>query len=165
MREIIYNREKAIEYAQKWAYKRNPRYYDFEELGGDCTNFISQCIFAGAGVMNYTPVMGWYYNSATSRSPSWTGVQYLYNFLISNESVGPFASDVDITNIELGDVIQLGDSDFKFFHSLFVTKINGPPSLDTIYVSTHTYDVNLRQLNTYFYSNIRCLHMDGVRKY
>jgi len=39
--EIVYNREKAIEYAQKWAYKRNPRYFDFEDIGGDCTNVVS----------------------------------------------------------------------------------------------------------------------------
>ena len=115
--------------------------------------------------MNYTPVFGWYYNSASNRSPSWTGVQYLYNFLIGNKSVGPYATKVEISDLELGDVIQLGDDNNKFYHSLFVTKILGVPSVDTIYVSTHTFDANLRALNTYFYSNIRYLHIDGVRKY
>ncbi len=42
-------------YAHLWAYGRNPRYYDYEGIGGDCTNFASQCIYAGAGVMNDTP--------------------------------------------------------------------------------------------------------------
>ncbi|HOA41990.1 MAG TPA: amidase domain-containing protein, partial [Bacillota bacterium] len=42
-----YNRNKAIEYAERWAFDRNPRYLDFEKLGGDCTNYVSQCIYAG----------------------------------------------------------------------------------------------------------------------
>ena len=58
-----YNRENAVAYAKKWAYGRNPKYYDFSDLGGDCTNFASQCIYAGSGVMNYTPTYGWYYIS------------------------------------------------------------------------------------------------------
>ena len=28
---------------------RNPAYLDFHGLGGDCTNFVSQCLYAGAG--------------------------------------------------------------------------------------------------------------------
>jgi len=165
LREVFYDRQKGVGYAQEWAYKRNPKYFDFENFGGDCTSFISQCIFAGAGVMNYTSVMGWFYNSSTSRSPSWSGVQFLYNFLTTNNDVGPFASEVDISKLEIGDIIQLGDKDDKYFHSLYITKINGAPSVDTIYVSTHSFDANLRALNTYFYSKARYLHIDGVRKY
>ncbi len=47
-------------YAHRWAYGRNPAFYDYEHLGGDCTNFASQCIYAGSGVMNFTPTFGWY---------------------------------------------------------------------------------------------------------
>ena len=90
MQKIIYNREKAVAYAEKWALSRNPQYYDFDSLGGDCTNFISQCLYSGAGIMNYAPTFGWYYNSLNDRSPSWTSVEYLYNFITSNKSAGPF---------------------------------------------------------------------------
>ena len=44
MREQEYEREKAVQYAKKWAYGRNPEYFNFDPIGGDCTNFISQCI-------------------------------------------------------------------------------------------------------------------------
>ena len=54
-----YNRQKAIEYANKWAFKRNPKYYNFDSLGGDCTNFVSQCIYVGSNKMNYTKLYGW----------------------------------------------------------------------------------------------------------
>ena len=64
-------------------------------MGGDCTNFASQCIYAGSGVMNYTPTMGWYYSSGSNRSPSWTGVVYLYNFLTGNKSAGPYGVETN----------------------------------------------------------------------
>ncbi len=76
MREIPYDRASAVAYARYWALSRNPAYYDFENLGGDCTNFASQSICAGAKVMNFTPDTGWYYRSAADRAAAWSGVQY-----------------------------------------------------------------------------------------
>ena len=43
---LPYDRAAAVRYAHLWAYGRNPRYYDYESIGGDCTNFASQCIYA-----------------------------------------------------------------------------------------------------------------------
>lgn len=54
MKQIKYNREKVVNYAKEWAYKRNPKYYDFDLVGGDCTSFGSQCIFEGSNIMNYS---------------------------------------------------------------------------------------------------------------
>ena len=42
-----YSPSKAVAYAKKWAYGRNPNYKDYDPLGGDCANFVSQCIMAG----------------------------------------------------------------------------------------------------------------------
>ena len=42
-----YDRKSAAGYAMKWALSRNTAYKDYEEWGGDCTNFISQCVHAG----------------------------------------------------------------------------------------------------------------------
>jgi len=159
-----YNRKKALDYADNWALGRNRKYYDFSEIGGDCTNFCSQCLYAGSGVMNYTPVQGWFYINSNKRTASWSGVNYLYNFLISNKNKGPFATETDISKIELGDIIQLGGFNRGFYHSLVVTKINGIPSIETIYISTHTMDFNNRLLSTYIYKRIRFLHIGGVLK-
>jgi hypothetical protein len=74
LREAPYDRESAVAYARRWALGRNSAFYDFEYIGGDCTNFASQCIYAGAGIMNYTPETGWFYRSASDRTASWTGV-------------------------------------------------------------------------------------------
>lgn len=90
MREEKYKREEVLEYAKKWAYSRNPKYYNYEYIGGDCTNFVSQCIYAGCNTMNYNVNSGWYYKTANNKSPSWTGVKYLYDFLINNKKVRSF---------------------------------------------------------------------------
>ena len=55
---LPYDRKAALRYAHRWAYSRNPAYYDYENLGGDCTNFASQCLYAGTGVMNLRPHAG-----------------------------------------------------------------------------------------------------------
>jgi len=150
-----YNREKAVQYARKWAYDRNPAYYDFSAIGGDCTNYISQCLYAGSGVMNFAPETGWYYRSVNDRSPSWTGVEFLYNFLISNRTRGPFAEETD--NMRLGDVIQLGNEE-RFYHSLLVTGIRD----GQIYVAAHTFNAYMRPLASYTFEKIRYLHIAGV---
>ena len=159
---LPYNRQKAVSYADKWALSRNPRYLDFSNFGGDCTNFISQCLYAGSGIMNYTPTFGWFYISPGKRTASWTGVKYLYKFLTTNKVAGVFAKEVEISEMELGDVIQLGDDTGRFYHSLLVTKIIGEPSLESIYISTHTIDSHNRQLSTYIFDRIRFLHIEGV---
>ena len=42
-----YRRLNAVLYAHRWAYGRDPQFYNYEAIGGDCTNFASQCIYAG----------------------------------------------------------------------------------------------------------------------
>ena len=158
MQNKPYNREAAVRYARRWALSRNPAYFDFEKLGGDCTNFVSQCIFAGAGVMNFTPDMGWYYRSLRDRCAAWTGVEYLYNFLVNNRSVGPYASTVPQNEANVGDIVQLGRENGDFYHSPIITAV-----FPEILVCAHSFDAFDRPLSSYLYQNIRFLHIEGVR--
>lgn len=160
LKTFTYNRTTVYAYAKEWAYKRNPEYYDFSLLGGDCTNFCSQCIFSGAPEMNFLKIFGWYYISLNNRSPSFTGVEYLYNFLVSNKGVGPFATPCNLTEVKVGDVIQLGNATGDYYHSPIVTAIiNG-----TVYVSAHSQDVFNKPLLSYNAQVIRCAHILGYRK-
>lgn len=165
MPELLpYNREAAVAYAHTWAYRRNPAYFDFSGIGGDCTNFASQCIYAGAGVMNFTPLYGWFYRTANDRTPSWTGVQYLYDFLTRNLGAGPFATEVSLSQLEPGDVVQLAiDREDRYQHTPVVVRIDGEPSLTNVLVAAHSNDVDYRPLSTYNIRKIRCLHIEGVR--
>ena len=160
MKEISYNRNAAVAYARRWALDRNPAYYNFDKLGGDCTNFTSQCIYAGASIMNETPVMGWYYRSSYERTASWTGVGYLYNFLLNNKSVGPYAHVVSQAEVLPGDIVQLGTYGGHFYHSPIITAV-----YPKILVAAHTFDALDRPLSTYVYDQARFLHIDGVRRW
>ncbi|MDE5729235.1 MAG: amidase domain-containing protein [Clostridia bacterium] len=156
---LNYNREAAVAYAREWAFKRNPRFYDFSSLGGDCTNFASQCIYAGAKIMNYTPVYGWFYKNLNDRTASWTGVEYLYNFLVTNDGAGPFAEETELKNLQPGDIVQLGRANGDFYHSPVVVGIRG----GQIYVAAHTYDAYNKPLNSYNFAAARGIHILGVR--
>lgn len=146
---MAYNRGKAVEYAHQWAFKRNSRYLDFTQMGGDCTNFISQCLQAGGMPMNYQKTFGWYYNSAYDRAPAWSSVQYLYNFLINNKGAGPKAVEIPIDDIEIGDIIQLSFGGDVYGHSLLVVDVEYPANESNVSIATHTIDSDYRQLSTY----------------
>lgn len=42
-----YDEDAAVQYARDYGNKRNSYYQDFENSGGDCTNFVSQCLYKG----------------------------------------------------------------------------------------------------------------------
>lgn len=161
---LPYHREEAIAYALKWAFGRNPRFYDYSALGGDCTNFASQCLFAGGAVMNFQPERGWYYLDPNRKSPSWTGVEFLYQFLTTNLGPGPYAIPMDVTQLSPGDLIQLSFGAGKFGHSLVITEIKTPPTLNRIFISTHSPNAaNVQLTATYSWKAIRGLHIVGIR--
>lgn len=156
-----YDRDAAVAYAHRWAFGRNPAFYDFSDLGGDCTNFASQVLYAGSGIMNYTPTFGWYYRNLNDRAPAWTGVNELYRFLTTNRSRGPQAIVSDLDDIDIGDIIQLSFNGRIFAHSPIVVETgNHTPS--TILLAAHTNDADMRPLITYPYQMFRCLHITSV---
>ncbi len=157
-----YNRTQAISYAEKWAFSRNPAYYNFDPIGGDCTNFISQCIYSGSNVMNFNNINGWYYKNGYNRSPSWSGVEFLYKFLTTNKSVGPFGLETEKENIQIGDVVQLSFSGNEFQHSTIVVNINSF-ELNNIYIASHTFDSFNKPLIDYNFKKIRFIHIENVR--
>lgn len=159
MKIVEYKRKLAVDYAKKWAYDRNPKYYNYDLIGGDCTNFISQCIFTGANVMNYKKDFGWYYKNANNKSPSWTGVEFLYKFLITNKESGPFGEERQPDMIEKGDIIQVSFDGKEFVHSTIVIDIKG----HDIYIAAHSHDVYGKNVFEYNFSKIRCIHIMGVR--
>ena len=158
-----YNRRAAVAYAHQWAYGRNPAYYDYEYLGGDCTNFASQCIFAGSGIVNFTPTFGWYYIDANQKAPAWTGVPYLYNFLTRRGmSVGPVGEDCMMKDLRPGDVIQLSFRGEDFQHSPIVVSVGIPAAPENILVAAHSFDADNRPLSTYEYRDLRMIHITGT---
>ena len=110
--------------------------------------------------MNFTPTFGWYYKSVNDRTPSWTGVEYLYNFLTANDGAGPFAEEVSLDKLEIGDVVQLGKATGDFYHSPVVVGFRR----GQILIAAHSYDAYNRPLSSYSYEKVRGIHILGVRK-
>jgi hypothetical protein len=163
MSEKPYDRDAAVKYARQWALRRNPEYAAFDKPGSDCTNFASQCVFSGAGVMNFTPDVGWFYQSFRQRSAPWSGVTYLYQFLTNNNGPGPFGRNLPLFMAQPGDILQLNLDGKKFEHSTVVTEVGDPPSPETIKVAAHSEDTDGKKLSEYEYQSFRLIHIDGVR--
>lgn len=165
--EIPYNREKAVEYARRWALSRNPLFIDFTGIGGNCTNFVSQCLYAGAPVMNYTETFGWYYISPTERAPAWSGVDEFYNFLVGemgfrgeNSLAGPYGTRATMpSQVAIGDVVQLRNSSGEFYHSLIISGF----SEGDILVCAQSNDALDRPLSSYSYAGLRVIHIEAAR--
>lgn len=162
---IPYNRRYAVEYARRWALSRNPLFEDFSGRGGNCTNFVSQCLLAGSSVMDLTPTFGWYYRSLDDRAPSWTGVEQLFDFLTGSgdfermSAQGPFAViAANRQQLEAGDVVQLANRAGDFYHTLIISGFDG----DGILVCAHSDDALDRPLSSYSFASARILHVMGV---
>jgi hypothetical protein len=162
---LEYRREDAHAYALKWALSPNPQFYDYTSLGGDCTNFASQVLWAGGSLMNYDPRSGWYYIDPNRKSPSWTGVNFLYDFLVNNRGRGPFATLVQPGEALVGDLIQLSfRGGGKFDHTLVITGLKPPFNPEHIYVTNHTPNVANAKLTRYYpWREIRFIHILGSR--
>ena len=154
-----YLRENALLYARRFALSQNPVFGNFAGIGGNCTNFVSQCIYAGSCKMNYKPTFGWYYISMDQRAPSWTGVEFFYNFITTNTDVGPFGRDATPDEVEVGDVIQLGKEGEGFYHTLIIVGFEGDDPL----VAAQTDNAFGRALSTYTYDFSRYIKILGVR--
>lgn len=158
-----YNRNLSVDYALKFAVTRNGEYHDYTNEGGNCTNYVSQCLYAGASVMNYD-INGWYYLSPQNTSVSWANVEPLYQFITNNKGVGIFGVNAPLEMCGKGDIIQLKFKNKNVFsHCLFVTKIK-EPTPKQIYVCANTRDVKEVPLSFYTYEKYRLIHILGYRE-
>ena len=157
--KVLYDRNSAVTYAKEYATKRNNKYYNFDKIGGNCTNFCSQCLYSGLPIMNYDE-NGWYYSSINKRSPSWTDVRLFYDFLIKNDGVGPYAIPCPLQEVEVGDFIQLKNQ-IKWHHSLVVCSVLP----NDILVCANSFDAYMRSLFSYTFMDFRCIKILGGRKF
>ncbi len=123
-----YNINQAVDYALTYALEMNPKFGNYEKLGGDCTNYVSQCLYAGGVPFDEVGMdvrYHWYWYSETSRAPSWTAANslkfYMENNNVDENTLGLRASPISIYNILRGDIIQLVDKSGHAYHSVICT--------------------------------------------
>lgn len=172
-----YNRNDAVNYAMKWispnSVLRNPDWFVYDDLGGNCSNYISQCLLAGGIPMDvYGPMDSqwkWYSDvvngrqAARGRSPSWTGVNEFYTYCVNNTGFGLVAAvDANFYSGQKGDIILFG-TESNWNHAVIVTDIirdeSGIP-IDYLINSNTTDRINY-PVSAYSYSNIKLIRILG----
>ncbi|WP_428909488.1 amidase domain-containing protein [Niallia sp. Krafla_26] len=135
-----YNRQKAVQYAERWWNDYNPAYKNFKV---DCTNYVSQCLHQGGAPMRGHPnrSQGWWMQN-NNWSYSWSVAHALQLHLKSSKS-GLRAREVSNPEELLpGDVICYDfEGDGRFNHNTIVTgkDANGMPL-----VNAHTANSRMR---------------------
>ncbi|MGM9574639.1 MAG: amidase domain-containing protein, partial [Oscillospiraceae bacterium] len=151
-----YDGNAAAAYAIKWAYIRNPNFYSY---GQDCTNFVSQCLFAGGFKMDDS----WHsYRELTTtwfgNPKAWLINQYRYDWditeswrlakkqyeLLVNSSYCNMVVTIQSKNgvvmaaykggILPGDILYFENETKGIYHATIVTKVED----GEIYYAGHT---------------------------
>lgn len=161
-----YDQAAARSYADYWWNKRNSDFNDYSNSGGDCTNFASQVIYAGAPQMDNSGSYQWYNYGNWNASSSWLVVGWLYDYLTHNTWTGPYGYNSNMCNMFWGDVIQLHNGSF-WAHSVVVVSSIYPqrcwdPSY--IWVDAHSTDRYHYPLSNYAWATaMRYIDIGGWR--
>lgn len=149
----IYDRERAIAYAKRYAESPNTKISycqsSWTGMPADCTNFISQALWYGGLSMAYNGNAdeGWWYSGScddSGSSKSWRQVNGLMYWLTVESDLGKFTR---LSNAKIGDLVfykfpnarGVCSQDFTYDHATMITgfgKHTGVPL-----VSYHTNDV------------------------
>lgn len=152
--ENKYKREAAVKYALAYALKPNPSYRFFSshgDGGGDCSSFVSQCLYAGGAPMVYTNSRPWWYSTNGTAivtkhtwSISWSVANSLYWFLkVRGKSSVNGLKGIEVENIEeleMGDIIQYEDNSGKIYHSAIVTAFTHEKGKKEPLISQHSFN-------------------------
>lgn len=116
-----YDRTAALAYAGEYAMSRNPDWADFSRSGGNCQNYVSQCLLAGSIPADpYGDAVWTYGGDGYERSGSWASVSQFRRYASGNTDFGlvslvgaPYYSG------QPGDLIQMGDAD-SWHHTVII---------------------------------------------
>ena len=105
-----YDRDAAVEYADDWNEEPNEGEYEyFGGRGGDCANFVSQCLQAGGVELTDD----WYYK----RHAAWSLSMLVYNLIMSGT----------IYSWNYSDSWRFADDHYSYFSNPDNKYINGEP--------------------------------------
>lgn len=135
---VQYSYPAMASYAELYWYHYNGNYRNFNNQGGDCTNFISQSLRAGGWADNsgfYQNSHYWWYNWL-NQTWSWTHVQYWFEYAAIHSGRTYILGNV--WSMGLADVLQVdfernGSKD----HTMIVSYRSDQPYLT--YHTTNTY--------------------------
>ncbi|WP_373483460.1 amidase domain-containing protein [Acetobacterium sp.] len=173
-----YDGEAAVDYAMTWTdpidVVRNDDYGIYDGYGGNCNNYISQCLFAGGIPMDSdgdnNTQWKWYGEevedadgSDWGRSPAWTGVEEFYTYASENDGYGLAAMVADnVYSGSVGDVLQYGHNG-DWLHSVIITDVikDGNGNMADYLINSNTTDRINYPASAYGYSELRLIKVLG----
>jgi hypothetical protein len=149
--KLTYDRRAAAKYALKYATNYNPEWPSYKGGGGDCTNFVSQALYAGGWTMlkheevssPRHSVQSWYsdrFRYGGEHTNTWSNARDFNSFLANNVVTRVRRCGPD--ELALGDVVQLNDYGI-IHHTVIVTGVL-PTTVrgkNVAFVTYHTNDV------------------------
>lgn len=171
-----YSIEQAVNYAKKNYNKRSHGFPNIDSIGGDCANFVSQCLLSG-GIKHFTSDWWIYKNNNSYLKPNnsyqldyswsladpspWISAKEFNNFW-SNRVSSEIMKGSDILKNKknilnkpfyVGDVVQILNSGFfgpgAATHTMFITGYNQYKNIrcfSLTYHSTNTVNKNFIQI-------------------
>lgn len=156
----IYSGVRGASYANKYVSTPNSYFYN---AGFDCTNFVSQCIWAAYGgwsssmsnttmasnISNKVRMTSTWYAGSGGGSSAWENVDSLWNYAVGNTGKGPQAygynnggrySNILPIDMCVGDVLQKSSDGSDYSHSMYIISTPGgsDPSYSVIIIAQHT---------------------------
>jgi hypothetical protein len=137
------DREMQYAFAHWNAPTYNTAYYNFDAVGGDCQNFVSQSLLA-AGLAKTS---SWYYSSASDHSSSW-GYAPAFDALAPSLGFTRLASD-QRAQLQVGDLAYFdwNHNDVPD-HVMIVSAVSTVDGATTVKLVGHNLDYDYRDLDT-----------------
>lgn len=166
----FYNREKAKNYIDTYWKNYNPAYPSFHHGGGDCTNFVSQILYAGGmpwaddnNPANHKKSTNWYCKPGATAKDSERRITFSWKIAavfkahwikrVARHKMYSYAEairDMDEISREvfLGDIVQFCYASGVPYHTLAITGFNRDPEyhIRDIVLASHDIDSNKRSL-------------------
>lgn len=151
-----YKPDDAVRYAKNYWSSGNTQYCDYSGGGGDCTNFLSQCLNSGGWTqsndwrsklkMDCPSCKNWFPSCITQDcyTCNWTVANEFFNYLLSSDRVE--SSSFPVNSMSEGDIIQFDfNGDGYIDHSSIVVEKSTSSGTTNIYVAYRNAGTHLPQ--------------------
>ena len=166
-----YDRGAAVAYARQWVGARSDSWPDYSRNGGNCQNFVSQCLLAGGIPMDiYSPgIWKWYGSTPNNlpqmagRSGSWSSVGDFLEYAQNNSGYGLAAvADAPYYSGRPGDIIHLGSAE-RWRHTVLITGVveDGGGNTEDYLVCSNTADLRDFPVSAYAYTRQMLIRVVG----
>lgn len=158
-----YDRAAAYDYLMAYCGKRNPAWYAYDDVGGNCMNFGSQVLLAGGIPEDEKGDEEWYWDGQNDLDLSWINVGRFYDYCRDNEGYGLVAdTEAGYYTGEVGDVLIVGFAgDHR--HTTVISHVVKDESGDTVdyLISCNTTNYRDFPASAYYYTFHRLVKIYG----